>query len=226
MKRGEEENPVAPSFDGSTPYACVRILSGEDLGAFDINGKSDPYIKVFFKNMYIGITPVCEKTLNPSWRNGAGWVLNVTRDELKESPKLIHCEVWDRDKLKKDEFMGECFISGEKILETKTRKPVYIKLHPKDEKKKARNEGKGGLNMEMYYCEPKLPDDYVAALASETSLGEKEIEDLYEVVQQVTLNRGVISNPDQLEKILDRSDKLKGFLANLAISGQSRVYQK
>lgn len=147
--------------------------------------------------------------------------INVAKADLAETPKLVHLECWDRDALKKDDFMGECWIDGEKFLSSHVG-GESIKLEPRNEKNK--NEGKGSITCELYHCEPKLSEDFVAALAADTTLGEEDIEKLYDVVLQVTGNRNVITTVDQLQKVLERCDKLDGLVAHLHVSGHSKVH--
>ena len=126
-----------------------------------------------------------------------------------------------RDTLKKDDFMGECWIDGATVLDD-VGKAAPVKLVPRNEKNK--NEGKGSIFCDMYHCEPKLSEDFVAALAADTSLNEQEIEKLYDMVQSVTGNRNVISTADQLRQVLQRSGSLDSLVANLHVSGHSKVH--
>lgn len=220
-KSNKKEAPIAPPFNACHPFMYIRISSGFDLGAFDLNGKSDPYVKVFYKDAFIGVTPVCKSTLSPYWTDGNVFRVNIPKAELTDSKKIIHLEVWDRDALKKDDFMGECWIDGTDVINEVTDNR-QCKLLPRSEKNK--NEGKGSLVCEYFHSEPKLSEDYLAALAEGTGLGPKEIESIYETVQQVTGNRNEIRTVEELRRVLESSHKLEGLVAQLHVSGHSKVY--
>ena len=103
---------------------AVYITSGVGLRAADLNGKSDPYAKgtVFAQD---GTTPIAtfetqvvHKNLNPQW--------NVVVYFDGSTAGLIEGEVWDKDKIGKDDFLGKFEY---RIPATQEKGRVNVTLH-------------------------------------------------------------------------------------------------
>jgi Ca2+-dependent lipid-binding protein len=65
----------------------------------DLNGKADPYAVVTYQDQRFQ-TAVCKKTLEPSWEHEV--YINV----LEGGDNQVKIEIFDRDKLGRDETMG------------------------------------------------------------------------------------------------------------------------
>lgn len=103
------EHPL-PDWSSSSP-ACdqVHVQRGVHLIACDTNGKSDPYCVMtgVLKNhdkVEKYTTSVCSETLDPVWNDPA--VYFATRQWNVEDYDHIQIEIFDRDRLSKDDPMG------------------------------------------------------------------------------------------------------------------------
>ncbi|KAJ6794786.1 synaptotagmin-5-like [Iris pallida] len=88
----------------------VTVISGEDLPAMDVMGKSDPYVVVSMKkNTSKNKTRVVNESLNPIW--------NQTFDFMVEDGlhDMLVLEVWDHDTFGKD-YMGRCIMTLTRVL--------------------------------------------------------------------------------------------------------------
>ncbi|XP_032873183.1 multiple C2 and transmembrane domain-containing protein 1 isoform X1 [Amblyraja radiata] len=83
--------------------ATVTLIEGKDLKSMDPNGLSDPYIK-FKMGCQKYKSKVILKTLNPHWREQFDFLLT------NEKSDIIEITVWDKDAIKKDDFIGRCQI--------------------------------------------------------------------------------------------------------------------
>ncbi|XP_072439216.1 multiple C2 and transmembrane domain-containing protein 1 isoform X3 [Chiloscyllium punctatum] len=79
----------------------VTLVEGRDLKPMDPNGLSDPYVK-FKMGCQKYKSKAILKTLNPKWREQFDFLL------AEEKGGIIDITVWDKDSLKKDDFIGRC----------------------------------------------------------------------------------------------------------------------
>ncbi|KAF8977935.1 hypothetical protein BGZ52_006573, partial [Haplosporangium bisporale] len=90
--------------EGDTPARMrIHISRAKDLASKDLNGFSDPYIKISVGGHKF-TTAVVPKSLNPTW--------NVSFDfdlETQSIPDEVRFMMWDKDWVSKDDFMG-CLI--------------------------------------------------------------------------------------------------------------------
>ncbi|KAJ6830478.1 synaptotagmin-5-like [Iris pallida] len=88
----------------------VRIISGEDLPAMDLMGKSDPYVVISMKKTVTkNKTRVVHESLNPVWNQTFDFVVE---DGLHD---MLILEVWDHDTFGKD-YMGRCIMTLTRVL--------------------------------------------------------------------------------------------------------------
>lgn len=88
----------------------VTVISGEDLPAMDVMGKSDPYVVVSMKKTTSkNKTRVVNESLNPIW--------NQTFDFMVEDGlhDMLILEVWDHDTFGKD-YMGRCIMTLTRVI--------------------------------------------------------------------------------------------------------------
>lgn len=113
----------------------VQVMGARDLPAMDLNGLSDPYVKVKLGKQKFK-TRVVKKTLNPYW--GEEFALRV--DDLNDE---LLISVLDEDKYFNDDFVGcvkfpvsQVFDSHNKCLDT-----CWHPLQPKSKKPKHKDCG-------------------------------------------------------------------------------------
>lgn len=88
----------------------VTVLSGEDLPAMDMNGKSDPYVVLSLKKTKTKYkTRVVTESLNPVWNQTFDFVVE---DGLHD---MLMLEVYDHDTFRRD-YMGRCILTLTKVL--------------------------------------------------------------------------------------------------------------
>lgn len=135
-------NLPCPTFSVLT----VRIWEGRDLAVKDIGGTSDPYCIYGFcdrKGKWlqghgvsdVQLTAVVEKCLAPKW---------LTKEvdfKLPEGKVAdFRVEVWDKDKMSKDDFMG-CVVFPYESLEEDGEKDQWFPLAQREQKKKEKVSG-------------------------------------------------------------------------------------
>lgn len=111
----------------------VRVYKAEGLAAADINGKSDPFIKMNLVNQHHR-TSTQYKTLNPEWNE-------MFHFDVKDINNQLDLWVFDEDRHSVD-FLGRIVIP---LLSIKDRKMVWYQL--KD--KKLQTSAKGRLLLRM-----------------------------------------------------------------------------
>lgn len=88
----------------------VTVISGEDLPAMDMNGKSDPYVILSLKKTKTKYkTRVVTESLNPVWNQTFDFVVE---DGLHD---MLMLEVYDHDTFRRD-YMGRCILTLTKVL--------------------------------------------------------------------------------------------------------------
>eukprot|EP01080_Neovahlkampfia_damariscottae_P008737 gene8737-685_t len=90
---------------------CIRDLSCKKITTQSFQVSSDPYV-VFKAGKSIAKSSVISKNLNPVWNEDIK--LNLSKDFLEQNG-ILEIEVWDRDLLKSDDYMGRTFIILEEI---------------------------------------------------------------------------------------------------------------
>jgi hypothetical protein len=85
-----------------------RSLVAKDKNIFGRHTTSDPYVKIYHANNYVGETAIVWKTLNPVWSN-AVFSLPVVPKALTEF-NTVELHIYDRDKFTSDDAMGTVFV--------------------------------------------------------------------------------------------------------------------
>jgi len=97
------------SGDPNGAIVTLQVVEGRKLAAKDVGGTSDPYPVVGFvndagdldkKNWTCWKGPVRDFTLNPVWNTSF-----TLYPEVERKLRPIRVEVWDKDKVSKDDFM-------------------------------------------------------------------------------------------------------------------------
>jgi hypothetical protein len=105
----------------------IEILHGHNMKAYDINGLSDPYVKLRIIPPEIcgpvkNKTKVQEKTLFPMFDEI--FTVDLTKDQMS-TKGFLRLGVKDYDFLKKNDFMGEVFMTMESIQWTTSNSKIH-----------------------------------------------------------------------------------------------------
>ncbi|KAJ7957681.1 synaptotagmin-5-like [Quillaja saponaria] len=113
---GIEDTEVEKSVTQKRKEVIIRgvlsviVISGEDLPAADLMGKSDPYVVLTMKKSGTkNRTRVVNESLNPVWNQTFDFVIE---DGLHD---MLMVEVWDHDTFGKD-YMGRCILTLTKVI--------------------------------------------------------------------------------------------------------------
>lgn len=89
------------AYDGEVKNGRIKVTihRAEDLKAKDINGKADPYAVLTYEDQKFE-TKVCKKTLEPEWDH------EMFIDVHEGGDNQVKIELFDKDKIGKDETMG------------------------------------------------------------------------------------------------------------------------
>lgn len=91
------------SSNPNSPEICywieLGIERGKDLSIKDINGTSDPYVKIFYNNEEKYQTNIVHKNLNPIWNEKCSFFINDINIP-------IYFHLFDYDRIGRDESMG------------------------------------------------------------------------------------------------------------------------
>ncbi|KAJ8620163.1 hypothetical protein MRB53_028692 [Persea americana] len=114
---------------------CVKVIEGRNLPAMDLNGFSDPYVKLQLgRNRFR--TKVVKKCLNPSWNEEFSFRVEDLSEELSIC-------VLDEDKYFNDDFVGQLKVPISTVFdaENKSLGTNWYPLMPKSKKSKNRDCG-------------------------------------------------------------------------------------
>ncbi|MBA0839715.1 hypothetical protein Goarm_005418, partial [Gossypium armourianum] len=108
----------------------VGVIEARNIPAMDVNGFSDPYVKLQLGKQRHK-TKVVKKTLNPSWGEEFSFKVEDLNEEL-----LI--TVLDEDKYFNDDFVGQLKVSVSQVFDAhnKSLGTVWYSLHPRNKKLK------------------------------------------------------------------------------------------
>jgi len=133
-----------PAFPTDTDYV-VTVKAAYDVLAADLNGKSDPYAVVVVPGGRKYKSRVQKATLNPVWN------YNVTLSFIKPDSKL-KIEVYDKDAVGKDDYLGEVEVVFKEVADGKLRK---VKLGGK--------KAKGEIEFSVKELGPFSDSEYLGA---------------------------------------------------------------
>ncbi|GMI72242.1 hypothetical protein like AT1G03370 [Hibiscus trionum] len=141
----------------------VDVIEARNIPAMDLNGLSDPYVKLQLGKQRHR-TKVVKKSLNPSW--GEVFVFKV--GDLKG--ELI-ISVLDEDKFFNDDFVGYLKLPISQVFEApqKSLGPVWYPLNPRNNKPK--NKDLGEILLNIYFHQNGSSKDlrcYGASASSST----------------------------------------------------------
>ncbi|KAK4744017.1 hypothetical protein SAY87_010329 [Trapa incisa] len=109
---------------------CVGVIEAKNLPATDLNGLSDPYVRLQL-GKHRTRTKVVKKNLNPTW--GEEFCFKV--EDLKEE---LVVSVLDEDKYFNDDFVGQIKIPVSRVFDAdnKSLGTAWYPIQPKNKKSK------------------------------------------------------------------------------------------
>ncbi|GMH05220.1 hypothetical protein Nepgr_007060 [Nepenthes gracilis] len=121
----------------------VRVIEARDLPAMDLNGYSDPYVRLQLGKQKFK-TKVVKKSLNPYWGDEFSFQVDDLSDELLVS-------VMDEDKYFNDDFVGLIKVPVIRVFdaENKSLGTAWYSLQPKSKKSKSKDCGEICLNVSL-----------------------------------------------------------------------------
>ena len=129
----------------------LNIHKAEKLAAADKTGTSDPLVKVFWHHKNVYTTTVKKFTLNPVWNES----FDITVDfETSMEYGQIRFEVYDRDLVGKDDFLGRVVIRLYQILDRFGNSTYCLRtpIDPKKYKLTKRPKGDENLKVRGFLC--------------------------------------------------------------------------
>eukprot|EP01103_Thecamoeba_quadrilineata_P018377 TRINITY_DN696_c0_g1_i1.p1 TRINITY_DN696_c0_g1~~TRINITY_DN696_c0_g1_i1.p1 ORF type:complete len:621 (-),score=112.90 TRINITY_DN696_c0_g1_i1:10-1872(-) len=124
----------------------VLVLEGRNIIARDWGGSSDPYCKVYFDKTKQFKTKFILKCLEPKWEEQARH-LPLTTDKNVENVKF---SLWDYDRFKWDEFLGEVLIPINDLLDGVPRDEWF----PLNSRRGKHDKVSGELHLQLLFLEP------------------------------------------------------------------------
>jgi hypothetical protein len=184
----------------------LHVLKGRDLAAKDANGKSDPYV-VFTWQGKTYKTPTIYKSLNPTWEKAC---FNLGEFNPTDS---LEIQVWDKDRLSKDDFMGRVIIPLKDIAEVGNHEHWY----PLEQREKKNEEVSGDILLRF---ETRLmgvvPPTFGVDLEA---LSKRESQDVPQFVTSIFEFLSACADEPQLFRTPVPADQLKGFKDTINAGG-------
>lgn len=120
----------------------VRVIEARNLPAMDLNGFSDPYVRLQL-GRHRSRTKVVKKCLNPTW----GEEFSFKVEDLKEELVL---SVLDEDKYFSDDFVGQLKIPVSRVFDADNGSlgTAWYSLQPKNKKSKK----ECGMYFFFFFC--------------------------------------------------------------------------
>jgi Ca2+-dependent lipid-binding protein len=192
----------------------LEIKTGKDLAAMDLNGKSDPYCVIKMLGGNEQKTSICYKTLNPSFYQDFFCETKLSKEEIAKNDEAIVIDLWDKDKIGKDDFLGRVIIPGKSIVEG--LQEVWLPLKPRVGQEKKDKKVKGELNVSLHYREPlKLSEEELSSLKEISHFNEFEIKNLFDNFKQVGLGQELTTSKDLEQVLLKASTSERNWIETL-----------
>eukprot|EP00010_Vexillifera_abyssalis_P000280 CAMPEP_0201562502 /NCGR_PEP_ID=MMETSP0173_2-20130828/79364_1 /ASSEMBLY_ACC=CAM_ASM_000268 /TAXON_ID=218659 /ORGANISM="Vexillifera sp., Strain DIVA3 564/2" /LENGTH=872 /DNA_ID=CAMNT_0047977075 /DNA_START=231 /DNA_END=2845 /DNA_ORIENTATION=- len=113
-----------PANGAGDGFLNVHVLSASNLARRDINGLSDPYVKLKFADQRKK-TKTIKKNLNPIFNEQFSFAVSNSVMEKKSKHKL-EISVWDWDRFGKNDFLGQLLIPLSDIRENFPIEDLFV----------------------------------------------------------------------------------------------------
>lgn len=114
----------------------IRVCNAENLARSDAFSLSDPYVKIFFNNKFVGKTSVEFDTIDPVWPvESAQFEIPLEGEESLETSK-IRLEIYDHDTIGGHDSLGETLLAPSDIRELIDASEWVLKASRKKKNKK------------------------------------------------------------------------------------------
>ncbi|XP_051891710.1 ras GTPase-activating protein 4 [Pristis pectinata] len=173
--QGEIHLRIEICSNSSTPKLRCHVFEARDLARKDLNGASDPFVRVQY-NGKTQESSVVKKSCYPRWNEVFDFALD---DAMAEN--TLYVEVWDWDLVSKNDFLGKVAFNINKLQMIQQKEGWFLLLP--DKARRSETEGNlGSLRLQLRLRdESVLPSSYYQPL---TEL----------LLQSVTTNNGEKGN--------------------------------
>eukprot|EP01087_Luapelamoeba_hula_P018521 TRINITY_DN5975_c0_g1_i2.p1 TRINITY_DN5975_c0_g1~~TRINITY_DN5975_c0_g1_i2.p1 ORF type:complete len:130 (-),score=23.05 TRINITY_DN5975_c0_g1_i2:204-593(-) len=120
----------------------VEVVEARDLLAADMNGKSDPYVKLYMDKQK-SKTTTQKKTLSPLWRHQCKFSNIQPDSELK----LV---VWDHDTFS-DDYLGQLILSRDFLAGLKKSQEHCDEWFGLVDKHNNRDQPRGSIHLQLRF---------------------------------------------------------------------------
>eukprot|EP01126_Amoeba_proteus_P054938 TRINITY_DN6784_c0_g1_i12.p1 TRINITY_DN6784_c0_g1~~TRINITY_DN6784_c0_g1_i12.p1 ORF type:complete len:168 (+),score=26.93 TRINITY_DN6784_c0_g1_i12:365-868(+) len=120
----------------------IRLISGKDLAAKDLDGKSDPYIRLWC-GPFKFLSRIVNKTLSPVWNE----TFEIPAIYAKSNPIDVEC--WDWDAVGGDDYMGEFSFSSDIVIDGEVLVSSFALHKPKVKSKRKTGDVSGSIQLEL-----------------------------------------------------------------------------
>jgi len=125
----DEKKKIRPDADfgklllpGQKATLTMLIAKARKVDAADLNGKSDPYIKIVVDGKEIKKTSIKKRTLNPVWNET--FAVEIDGETFKK----IDLELFDWDKFSKDDSLGTVTLTPQILADCPSQR--WHKIRP------------------------------------------------------------------------------------------------
>ncbi|MBA0723590.1 hypothetical protein Golax_004160 [Gossypium laxum] len=177
----------------------VGVIEARNIPAMDVNGFSDPYVKLQLGKQRHK-TKVVKKTLNPSWGEEFSFKVEDLNEEL-----LI--TVLDEDKYFNDDFVGQLKVSVSQVFDAhnKSLGTVWYSLHPRN--KKLKNKECGEILLNIYFSQNNSYLDSTYNGDNASALRKHEDMDVKDISRSFSGSSNSSSPPRQDDNVSSKEEK-------------------
>ncbi|PKA60318.1 C2 and GRAM domain-containing protein [Apostasia shenzhenica] len=187
----------------------VHVIEARGLPAMDLNGLSDPYVKLQL-GKHRAKTKVVKKSLNPWWDEEFIFQVGDLREELTIS-------VLDEDKYFSDDFLGQVKLPLSKVMDSEDLSLGTTWYQVKPKYKKSKNRDCGEICLAIYFSPNNSYDGTPTHPCSEdlTSNSDKSSElkrEAQYLSSNMKMDSSAVSEVDEAEVNVEEKPQVPAFL--------------